>query len=146
MKGPLVPSQAYFVVGGDASKAWSGAAGSYVTDYPDAMAFPVASEDDLSDVLRRYGLPVPKPMMVDYQNAVQALIDATAQQRQYDHGWAMAGYVSDPEYGGEARAFVNWRSEVWRYAYQELAKVQNGQRGQPSVAEFIQELPKIAWP
>lgn len=88
------------------------------------------------------------PAPEDYQNAIQAHVNATAQQRQYDSGTSMASYVTDPNptWAAEAQTFVAWRSAVWAYAYGELAKVQGGQRAQPSVETLAAGLPEIVWP
>lgn len=83
----------------------------------------------------------------DYRHAIQRLIDAQAQSRRYDNGNSLATYVtsSNPDWAAEAQAFVNWRDAVWVYAYTELDKVLSGEREQPSVEDFLKELPKIAW-
>lgn len=39
---------------------------------------------------------------------------------------------------------VAWRDAVWAHAFAELGKVQHGQRPQPTVEDFIAELPVIA--
>jgi hypothetical protein len=90
----------------------------------------------------------PAPTEADYQAAIQLLIDQTAQSRQYADGVALAGYINStvPTWTSEATAFIAWRDSVWLYAYGELAKVQAGQRPQPSVAQILSELPTIAWP
>ncbi len=90
----------------------------------------------------------PAPTEADYQIAIQNLIDQTAQSRQYADGVALAGYVNSTvqTWSAEATAFIMWRDSVWIYAYGELAKVQAGQREQPSVAEIVSELPVITWP
>jgi hypothetical protein len=94
-------------------------------------------------------LPAAPPLTVDdYRRAIQAHVDATAQQRNYDSGITCASYVNStsPAWAAEAAAFVAWRDAVWAYAFTELAKVEGGQREQPTVAEIIDELPAIAWP
>ena len=88
------------------------------------------------------------PTEQDYSNAIQAHIDATAQSRQYANGFALASYVSStiPTWAEEALVFVEWRDQVWVYAYTELAKVQSGARPQPTIDELVSELPQIVWP
>ncbi|MBA2125065.1 hypothetical protein DLM45_02340 [Hyphomicrobium methylovorum] len=88
------------------------------------------------------------PTQDDYKDAVQAHIDAAARSRNYADGVSLASYVAStvPGWAAEAQAFVAWRDAVWFYAYSELAKVLTGQRAQPSIAEFISELPAIVWP
>lgn len=91
----------------------------------------------------------PQPAtMGDYRFAIQAHIDATAQARNYDSGLTCASYTgsTNPAWAAEATAFVAWRDDVWTYAYSEFAKVQAGERPQPSIAEIIGDLPVMTWP
>lgn len=93
----------------------------------------------------------PPPTLDDYRRAVQAHVDATAQERQYDNATSCASYVNstNPAWAAEASAFVAWRDAVWVYAFAELDKVANGERQQPTVSEFIGELVAsvpMVWP
>ncbi|WP_421565760.1 hypothetical protein [Ochrobactrum sp. EDr1-4] len=83
-----------------------------------------------------------------YRLEIQAMIDAKASERQYDSGATLASYVNStiPEWATEAQAFVAWRDAVWLCALAELDKVQKGEREQPSVADFLAELPVFEWP
>jgi collagenase-like PrtC family protease len=83
-----------------------------------------------------------------YRKAIQSLIDGKAQEKQYDDGNSLASYVNStvPEWAAEAQTFVAWRDHVWAYALAELAKVQKAEREQPSVDEFLAELPAFQWP
>lgn len=92
--------------------------------------------------------PARIPTQDDYRAAIQSLIDSHAQSRRYDSGNSLATYVSssNPAWAAEAQAFVNWRDAVWAYAYAEMDKVMAGEREQPSVEDFIGELPQIVWP
>ncbi|MBC8718841.1 hypothetical protein H5024_14695 [Ochrobactrum sp. Marseille-Q0166] len=83
-----------------------------------------------------------------FRIVIQQLIDEKASERQYDSGATLASYVNStiPEWSAEAKAFVAWRDAVWLYALAELDKVQNGERDQPNVAEFLAELPVFEWP
>lgn len=94
--------------------------------------------------------PEPEPALPDiddYRRAVQAHVDATAQERQYDGGHTCATYLgsSNPVWAAEAQAFVSWRDAVWGYAFAELGRVQNGERPQPTIEDFLEELPPIVW-
>lgn len=84
----------------------------------------------------------------DYEDAIQVLVDQTAQDRLFRDGVTLASYVAstNPQWAGEAQAFVAWRDQVWAYAYEQLARVNNSDRPVPRVAEFLAELPVIAWP
>jgi hypothetical protein len=90
----------------------------------------------------------PPPTIDDYENAIQSVVDGAARSKQFRDGVTLASYTSStkPQWAAEAAAFVAWRDAAWAYSYAELAKVQAGQRTQPSVAEFLTELPEIVWP
>lgn len=87
-------------------------------------------------------------VVAQYRAAIQAMIDRTASERQYDDGNSLASYVSStvPDWAAEAQAFVIWRDQIWSYALGELEKVQTGQRSQPSVQNFLAELQMFEWP
>lgn len=86
--------------------------------------------------------------ILDYEYAIQTLVDGTARERQFRDGVTLASYTAStkPKWAAEAQAFVAWRDNVWTYAYGELAKVQAGQRQQPTVEQFLGEIARIAWP
>ncbi|WP_246659394.1 hypothetical protein [Agrobacterium sp. LC34] len=92
--------------------------------------------------------PQPTVTISDYENAIQNLVDSTARERQFRDGVTLASYIGStiPRWAAEAMAFVAWRDNVWRYSYGELAKVQAGQRPQPTVEQFLTEIAPIAWP
>lgn len=83
-----------------------------------------------------------------YRLEIQAMIDAKANERQYDSGATLASYVNSTieQWASEAQAFVAWRDAVWLYALAELDKVQKADRAQPSVEDFLAELPAFEWP
>ncbi|QNP78411.1 hypothetical protein [Agrobacterium tumefaciens] len=86
--------------------------------------------------------------VLNYENAIQNLVDSTARERQFRDGVTLASYTAStkPKWAAEAQTFVAWRDNVWFYAYGELAKVQAGQREQPTVDEFLTEITPISWP
>jgi hypothetical protein len=88
------------------------------------------------------------PTITDYENAIQNLVDSTARERQFADGVSLASYVAStkPKWAAEAQAFVAWRDYVWTSAYAELEKVQSGQRPQPTIEQFLDEIAPIAWP
>jgi hypothetical protein len=83
-----------------------------------------------------------------FRVAIQGHVEATAQSRRYDSGNSLASYVASTNavWAGEAAAFVAWRDDVWTYSYAELDKVVAAERPQPTIEEFVAELPWIAWP
>jgi len=56
---PYTPSDWFWFVGGDETKAWSSAAGAYVTEWNPKRLTRIYNEEELSDVLRPYGLQGP---------------------------------------------------------------------------------------
>lgn len=98
-------------------------------------------EEDLPDL-------TPAPTLQDYQAAVQETVDEAARSMLFNDGVTMASYVASTvgPWAAQAQAFISWRDNVWQYAYSELSKVQAGEREQPTVAEFLLELPEIVWP
>lgn len=90
----------------------------------------------------------PQVGLADYARAIQAHIDAEARSRGYADGFAISSYVAStvPQWAAEATAFVAWRDAVWLYAYQELEKVNSGQRPWPALAALVAELPNMNWP
>ncbi|MCG8271571.1 hypothetical protein MIC97_08655 [Aquamicrobium sp. NLF2-7] len=87
-------------------------------------------------------------LVEQFRVEIKCHVDAVAISRRYDSAVSLASYVAsnNPAWAAEAQAFVAWRDAVWAYAYTEMDKVLDGQRGQPGIAEFIGELPAIEWP
>ncbi len=104
--------------------------------------------DDSTQEVQDFLNPRRVPSLSDYANAVQVHVDATAKAREFNDGVTAATYLTStvPRWKADAEAFVAWRDAVWTYSYGELAKVQNGQRPQPTIDAFINELPAISWP
>lgn len=92
--------------------------------------------------------PTTDEIIASFQAAIQYHVDITAQQRGYDGGNSLAGYVvsTNPAWAAEAQAFVAWRNAVWLHAYADLDKVTSGQRAVPTIDGFIAELPAMVWP
>lgn len=91
---------------------------------------------------------VPPATLDDYRLAIQGHIEATARARSYDSGITCASYTTStiPAWAAEATAFSAWRDAVWVYVHDELGKVQNGEREQPSIEQIVAELPAMIWP
>jgi hypothetical protein len=106
------------------------------------------SQQDVLELKESLIVNEPIPTIGLYENAIQALIEETAQSRQFRDAATMASYTSStiPLWSAQATAFVAWRDAVWMYAYEELDKVTTGTRPQPTVSEILDELPKIVWP
>ncbi len=139
--GDEIQQHFFWIVGND-TRAWSSADNIYVDEWPTSQARHVDTEDELAIALA----PLPSPGEVKLSRAVQAHIDAVAKSRGYLDGFSLAGYALDPLHSDEALPFVIWRGQVWSYAYAELTKVRAGERPQPTIPEFIRELPASPWP
>lgn len=80
--------------------------------------------------------------------ATQDNLNRTAKERGYDDAIAITTYVmaSNQGWKSEAQIFINWRDDVWVYAYGEFDKIKQGRIPIPTVDEFIAKLPVIVWP
>lgn len=78
-------------------------------------------------------------------NAVQHVLDAKAQELNYDSCLSVCSYIDTgvAKFDAEGKAFRAWRSEVWAKGYEILAQVQAGERGIPTEVELIAELPEL---
>jgi len=77
-----------------------------------------------------------------FEDAIQSHLDAEAQAKNYDNINTACSYAAAPNpFQLESLSFVTWRGNVWAYCYQELAKVQSGERSLPTLEQIISELP-----
>lgn len=73
---------------------------------------------------------------------VQHFMDQEAAKRGYDNIISACSYAAvDNIFQAEAQSFLTWRSAVWAYCFQQLGRIQNGERAVPTIADFIAELP-----
>ena len=93
-------------------------------------------------------VPTPEEIKASFINSVQGHIDAVARSKGYDSAISLATYATDshPPFAAEAAAFIQWRSNVWLYCYQEWAKYEAGLRTFTTPEAFVAELPVITWP
>lgn len=145
---PYDPHNWFWFVAGQDNRAWSVAAGGYVTQWDDARATYIESEETLTDVLRACGLPGPKPTEADYAAKVQAHVDAVAQSHGYLDGATCASYTASTvvAWKADAEAFLAWRDTIWLNVLAQLAAFQAGQISAPSVADVVASLPPMVWP
>jgi hypothetical protein len=89
-----------------------------------------------------------QPTLADFDRALTAHLDKTAQARRYDNRitcMVRAGFVGP--FQAEAVAFAQWADACNAQAYQWLAQVQAGTLTLPqSTQEFIDLLPPMVWP
>lgn len=83
----------------------------------------------------------------EFSKAVQAHLDSTARERQYDGILSLCSYAGseDATFQAEGQAGVAWRDAVWTACAGVLADVEAESRAVPSVADLITELPTIGW-
>lgn len=90
----------------------------------------------------------PTPTVADFESALDAHLDAKAQERRYDNRitCALRAGFTGP-FQAEGIAFAQWMDACNAYAYQLLADVQAGVRQPPANVEaFVEELPDLVWP
>lgn len=91
--------------------------------------------------------PPQEEVLKEYETAVQAHLDETAQSRGYDNTYTCLSYLSstDETWKRESNAFNAWRDSVWRKCHEILNAVMAGTIQPPSIAELIAQLPAIDW-
>lgn len=111
------------------------------------------SLDEYADMLANwvadYVLPAPPVLTLeDFDRALTAHLDTTAQQRRYDNRitcMVRAGFPGP--FQAEGQAFATWCDNCNAAAYQLLALVQQGKSpAPPSVEAFLSSLPVMVWP
>lgn len=88
------------------------------------------------------------PDMSTFTAAIDAHVEQTARDRQYNGAAHLASYVTStvPAWAAEAQTFVAWRDAVWLFALAELAAIQSGENSVPSIPDLVASLPEIEWP
>lgn len=83
----------------------------------------------------------------DIQTAVQAVLDGKAKEKNYDNGFALAGYAlsTNDTFRSEAGKFIAWRDAVWAKCYQILDAYKAGEIEMPSVENVLAVLPELEW-
>lgn len=91
--------------------------------------------------------PTSSEIITSFTGAIQARLDAFAQERGYDGILSASTYAASkvPKFKAEGQAAVNLRDATWAAAYQILADVEAGTRPMPSVDEIMAELPATVW-
>lgn len=90
------------------------------------------------------------PLTVEeYKLAIQSHMDTISRSYGYDDIKTAVTYAEEPavaKFQVEGQAFRVWRSLCWAYSYEQLAMVEGGQRSQPTIAQFLAELPQLDMP
>lgn len=92
--------------------------------------------------------PAPAPTVADFDAALTAHLDATAQQRRWESRITLAVRAGYPNaWQAEAIAFGTWMDTCNAMAYTLLAEVQAGTRPLPATTQaLIDTLPAMVWP
>ncbi|RIY41936.1 hypothetical protein [Neopusillimonas maritima] len=91
----------------------------------------------------------PKEIEAAKKAIVQRHMDEAARALGYDDIKSAVTYAEEPavpKFQAEGRAFRAWRSLVWAACYAILDDVNAGNRGVPTDAELIAELPELVLP
>lgn len=83
----------------------------------------------------------------DYEDAVQAHLDAKAREKGYDSIYTCIGYWNStvPSFAAEARLASEWRDQVWTKCHEVLNAWGAGEIEQPTIAQLIAMLPTLQW-
>jgi hypothetical protein len=75
-------------------------------------------------------------------------LNAVAAQRQYVNRLTVVSYAgsTNPQWAGEAEAFIAWRDAALIHMFQQLAAVEADEIAPPSIEEFIGGITPIIWP
>lgn len=85
----------------------------------------------------------------NFEQATQSHLNSAAVAAGYDDISTAVSYAEEPavpKFQNDGKAFRAWRSLVWAYAYEQLDAVKSGEREQPTVDEFLLELPVLELP
>ena len=82
-----------------------------------------------------------------YKFALQNFIDSKANEKEYESGVSCISYLNSTNstWASEASQFNAWRDSVFAYAYDYLAKAQNGQISNPTIINFLSGIPNLNW-
>ncbi len=82
-------------------------------------------------------------------NAVQFMLDSTAQSHGYDNILSLCTYATSTvaKFKAEGQAGIDWRDAVWNACYTILSQVQQGTIPMPTnINDVLVQLPNIVWP
>ncbi|MHB1125246.1 MAG: hypothetical protein ACYC0T_21360 [Ramlibacter sp.] len=119
-----------------------------------APAMIPASVVEGSVELADWGGPLPQPQSDPLRvqaatvEAIQRLLDSTAQAHGYDHIVSVISYAgsSIPKWSAEGTRAKAWRDECWFKAYEIQEAVKAGTMPLPTVEEVLAQMPAANWP
>ncbi len=123
-------------------------------DIPDDVGIGFTEDRDGNGVLTGHSpppkpdaLPLPPPTTWLCIAATRQMLEDKARELKYDSMLAAVTYAEEStvsKYQTEGRALRAWRSNVWEKCYEIVADIDGSVRSQPTVADFLTELPTYA--
>ena len=112
--------------------------------------------EPLEDGTRQFQIKAPQPLsqeeivrqrIDEIKVAVQNMLDAKAQELEYDDGFTLATYATSTKerYRNQANQFIAWRDNVWDKCYEILNAFQSGEIEMPTVEYVLERLPSLNW-
>lgn len=86
-------------------------------------------------------------LIKEIQDSVQSIIDSTAQEKLYDNGLALCGYINstNEQFRNEAQRFIKFRDDCWVKCYEILDAYNAGEIARPTVSDVIKQMPVFSW-
>jgi len=108
---------------------------------PDFIAYCQWAKIEGNEPIIDQTLPVTEDIVVE---AVQSLLDSTAQSKKYDSMLSLSTYATSvvPKYRAEAQAGITWRDLCWARCYEILESMPE----LTSIDQVLSQLPSIVWP
>lgn len=105
----------------------------------------------LVELLEKNGEIIEKDYFAQKVNNFEERIDEYMNMRAKKKGYediktACTYAIARGRFQAEGIKFAEWRTDVWDYFYTELDKIQQGLRQEPTINEFILELPQLNLP
>lgn len=116
----------------------------------------IAEIESLEDGTRQFQIKAPqqpsqeelvRQRIDEIKVAVQNVLDAKAQELEYDDGFTLATYATSTKerYRNQANQFIAWRDNVWDKCYEILNAFQSGEIEMPTIEYVLERLPSLNW-
>jgi uncharacterized coiled-coil DUF342 family protein len=116
----------------------------------------IAEIEPLEDGTRQFQIKAPqepsqeelvRQRINEIKVKVQNVLDAKAQELEYDDGFTLATYATSTKerYRNQAIQFIAWRDNVWDKCYEILNAFQSGEIEMPTIEYVLERLPSLNW-
>ncbi len=116
----------------------------------------IAEIEPLEDGTRQFQIKAPqepsqeelvRQRINEIKVKVQNVLDAKAQELEYDDGFTLATYATSTKerYRNQAIQFIAWRDNVWDKCYEILNAFQSGEIEMPTIEYVFERLPSLNW-